>query len=195
VEKLRFSRPLAVTLLFQDCAEAFGFRVRSALTLSMGGKPERPLSTSLHLASIAGKATSTILSALRKAMPTSQGQQGEQLSQDSRTISNAWSENAEAANDYLSARIPYPRYIIDYIIAYHEHSAADKKVRWDAVLDLGCGPGQLAMLLSTKFQHVYGRDVSDDMISIAKTLPLMEKESLERVGLPKPHPECTFDFA
>ena len=107
---------------------------------------------------------------------------------------HAWSVSPQAASEYLRARMPYPPYIVDCILAYHQH-AGQTPARWDAVLDLGCGPGQLGLILSARFKHVYGRDISKDMLAIAKTLPDMDATDLEDVGLSKPPPGRTFDYA
>lgn len=107
---------------------------------------------------------------------------------------HAWSVSTEAASQYLRARIPIPPYLIDYCFAYHELSGKSP-AKWDAVLDLGCGPGQLAVHMSKRFKHVYGRDVSQQMIDIARTLPRMDDDELKEVGLFKPDPSRTFDYA
>jgi SAM-dependent methyltransferase len=107
---------------------------------------------------------------------------------------HAWSGSSEAASKYLGARIPYSQYLIDYIIAYHEH-ASEKPAKWDAVLDLACGPGQLGIHLSSRFKHIYGRDVSQQMLDIAKALPRLDQEQLRKFSLIKPAPDRTFDYA
>lgn len=110
-------------------------------------------------------------------------------------LGHAWSVSPEAASEYLRARIPYSPCLIDYLFAYHEHSSKGKAARWDAVLDLGCGPGQLGILMSARFKHIYGRDVSDEMIAIARTLAKMDNDELEELGLFKPADDRTFDYA
>lgn len=105
-------------------------------------------------------------------------------------------DSSETAIDYLSARVPVPQYIIDYILNFHEQSSAGHpKDKWRAMLDLGCGPGQFAIHFSSRFRYVYGRDVSDKMIQMAKKLLHLDRQSLENVGLPNPSAETTFDYA
>lgn len=105
----------------------------------------------------------------------------------------AWTVSSEAASEYLQARIPYQQFVIDTIFAYHEHSSKGK-AKWDACLDLGCGPGQLGIHMSRRFKKIYGRDVSQKMIDIARTLPHMEEEQLQEVGLFEPKADRSFDF-
>jgi ubiquinone/menaquinone biosynthesis C-methylase UbiE len=114
---------------------------------------------------------------------------------DLRGGGHAWSVSTEAASEYLRARIPFPQYLIDYCFAYHELSGR-KPAKWDAVLDLGCGPGQLAVHMNKRFKRIYGRDTSQNMIDIAKTLTTkMDDDELKEVGLFKPASDRIFDFA
>lgn len=125
----------------------------------------------------------------------SQGQSG--------NLQNTWAESAEAAHSYLRARVPYQQFLIDYVLAYHAHvgtkteGAAPRVPQYGAVLDLGCGPGQLGILLSQRFRKVYLRDVSDKMLATARTIVggQLDTDDMADVGLPVPPKNVDFDIA
>ncbi|UZJ56190.1 hypothetical protein CBS101457_005510 [Exobasidium rhododendri] len=168
----------------------------------MGSEPGWSASSSCKLSSLVKSATSAVVSTITRlkssSAASSEGDRHRrkrcQNLHDSDESIN-WSIRCEAASDYLLARIPIPQYVVDYVFAYHERSSNAEDVRWEAALDLGCGPGQLATHLSTRFRHIYGRDTDEQMIQIARALPRMDRESLQRLGLPKPPLGCTFDYA
>ncbi len=69
---------------------------------------------------------------------------------------------------YTKYRIAYPADLLEMILDF---CRAEGKGR---LLDLGCGTGQLAIPLSSHFQHVIGIDISNDMIREAKAVSLAE---------------------
>jgi SAM-dependent methyltransferase len=62
---------------------------------------------------------------------------------------------------YASGRLPYPRAMAD---ALHAALSLDGHGR---LLDVGCGPGSVALLLAPLFEHVVGIDADAEMIAEA----------------------------
>ncbi len=69
---------------------------------------------------------------------------------------------ASAAQHYLAGRPPYAKGLISRI-AEELHLGAE-----DAVMDLGCGPGQLAMLFAPFVKSVLAIDPSAEMLEVAR---------------------------
>lgn len=87
-------------------------------------------------------------------------------------------------DDYLASHTRPSDDLLDRALAYHRKQVSPS---WNTVLDLGCGAGQLSLLLSQHFQHVFARDPSVEMVALAELLCLQStEEELSRHGLPKP---------
>ena len=69
---------------------------------------------------------------------------------------------AAAAKHYLAGRPPYGRGLISRIVKDLRLGAKD------AVMDLGCGPGQLAMLFAPFVRSVLALDPSAEMLEVAR---------------------------
>lgn len=61
-------------------------------------------------------------------------------------------------------RIPYPPETYDLLVALRDGAKA-------RILDVGCGPGDLARLLAPRVERVDAVDASPPMIALGKTLP------------------------
>jgi len=75
-----------------------------------------------------------------------------------------WDESlyAGSAEFYATGRLPYPRAMADQLAA---------ELRLDGhgrLLDVGCGPGSVALLLAPLFESVVGVDADEDMIAEAR---------------------------
>jgi SAM-dependent methyltransferase len=64
------------------------------------------------------------------------------------------------SGDYAAYRPTYPPALIDYLASLCEHK--------DAALDVGCGTGQLSILLAECFKRVVGTDASAQQIEKAE---------------------------
>jgi ubiquinone/menaquinone biosynthesis C-methylase UbiE len=62
--------------------------------------------------------------------------------------------------DYASYRPTYPRELVDYLAGLCE--------RTDVALDVGCGTGQLSVLLAERFPWVVATDASEQQIARAE---------------------------
>ncbi|SCY02031.1 class I SAM-dependent methyltransferase [Microvirga guangxiensis] len=67
---------------------------------------------------------------------------------------------SEKSGDYAAHRPTYPRALIEYL--------ADMCRRTDVALDVGCGTGQLSVLLAERFRHVIATDASAQQIEKAQ---------------------------
>ncbi|PWN52861.1 S-adenosyl-L-methionine-dependent methyltransferase, partial [Violaceomyces palustris] len=112
-------------------------------------------------------------------------------------IGSAWSEASYVAGLYLKARTPYPQVIPHFIYDYHTYHVRrgdTLQPGWQAALDIGCGPGQLAIHLSTRFRRVLGIDPSEGMIALAETVKALGKEVLSSNGLPEVTQDSVIDY-
>jgi SAM-dependent methyltransferase len=66
---------------------------------------------------------------------------------------------AGSAAYYVRGRVPYPRELIDALVA---EAALDGTGR---LLDIGCGPGSLTLLLAAWFEQAIGLDADADMLA------------------------------
>ncbi|HEY8790245.1 MAG TPA: class I SAM-dependent methyltransferase [Actinopolymorphaceae bacterium] len=73
---------------------------------------------------------------------------------------------AGAARYYEQGRLPYPPGLAD---AFTERLGADGTGR---LLDVGCGPGSIALRLAARYRHVIGIDSDADMIAEAQRLAI-----------------------
>jgi SAM-dependent methyltransferase len=69
---------------------------------------------------------------------------------------------AGAAAHYLAGRMPYPARLAT---AFAEHLPASAR---DRLLDLGCGPGTLTLLLAALFDEVLAVDADAEMVRVAR---------------------------
>jgi SAM-dependent methyltransferase len=69
---------------------------------------------------------------------------------------------AGAAAFYVRGRVPYPPALVDLIAA---ELGLDGRGR---LLDLGCGPGSLTVLLAPRFEQAVGVDADEQMIAEAR---------------------------
>ncbi|KAN0065077.1 hypothetical protein ACQY0O_001572 [Thecaphora frezii] len=109
-------------------------------------------------------------------------------------LKSAWASKSYEASSYLRARTPYPKAVVDAIFAFHEqrrnsrsrdrNSVRGGSGRWGYALDLGCGPGQMALHLATRFDRVLGQDVSERMIELATVAKQLDAHELAQSGLP-----------
>ncbi|WP_218025143.1 class I SAM-dependent methyltransferase [Nocardia jejuensis] len=80
-------------------------------------------------------------------------------------VSNSWTWDPSlyrgSAEFYAHGRIPYPRALADALSA---ELGLDGSGR---LLDVGCGPGSLALLMAERFDEVIGLDADADMIDKA----------------------------
>ncbi|MET0531638.1 MAG: class I SAM-dependent methyltransferase, partial [Microvirga sp.] len=81
------------------------------------------------------------------------------------------------SGDYATYRPNYPRALIDYLASLCEHK--------DAALDVGCGTGQLSILLAERFKRVVATDASAQQIEKAEVHERVEYRaaSAENSGL------------
>lgn len=63
---------------------------------------------------------------------------------------------------YLACRPSYPPRIIDIVLTYH----AQRGGRFERAVDVGCGPGFVALELAPHFDHVSGIDPARKMVDI-----------------------------
>jgi SAM-dependent methyltransferase len=77
-------------------------------------------------------------------------------------VSRLWDDSlyAGAADFYLAGRLPYPARLADVL---RERLALDGSGR---LLDLGCGPGSLTLVLARLFQEVVAVDADPDMVRV-----------------------------
>jgi SAM-dependent methyltransferase len=80
--------------------------------------------------------------------------------------------------DYAAYRPTYPRALINYL--------ADQCTQTKLALDVGCGTGQLSVLLADRFEHVIATDASAQQIEKAEAHERVEYRvaPAERSGLP-----------
>ncbi|MET1027021.1 MAG: class I SAM-dependent methyltransferase [Dongiaceae bacterium] len=71
-----------------------------------------------------------------------------------------------AAEHYLAGRPPYPPQLIEHVVGLCGVTAADR------VLDLGCGPAQLARALAPFAREVVAVDPEPEMLALARQLTL-----------------------
>jgi len=70
---------------------------------------------------------------------------------------------AEAADWYLRYRLPYPAPLLDEIVSRAGlHEGAGR------LLDLGCGPGRLALALAPRFAEVWALDFEPRMVAAGR---------------------------
>jgi ubiquinone/menaquinone biosynthesis C-methylase UbiE len=74
----------------------------------------------------------------------------------------------------LRSKLPIDRYkkSLDFLLKRHEVLAKEIKPR-STVLDVGCGPGLLACFLAKKKCRVYGIDLEEDNLRVARRLSKM----------------------
>lgn len=84
----------------------------------------------------------------------------------------AFASSGFDAEKYFASRPRYNAEIFNLIYAYHEkvHQGSEGG-RFDAAVDLGCGPGQSAYPQMTRFRHVAGVDPSQKMLTQARSIP------------------------
>ncbi|MDP9180630.1 MAG: class I SAM-dependent methyltransferase [Chloroflexota bacterium] len=69
---------------------------------------------------------------------------------------------AGAAPYYARYRVPYPQPVIDDIVSHYKLDGTGR------LLDLGCGPGTLTLLLAPHFSQVLAVDLQPEMIDEAR---------------------------
>lgn len=69
-----------------------------------------------------------------------------------------------SARFYAAGRVAYPAEIVDVLVAALELDGSGR------LLDVGCGPGSLTLLLAPCFEEVIGVDADPDMLSEAARL-------------------------
>lgn len=80
--------------------------------------------------------------------------------------SSLWSSDDEAYwETYLSARPKYSSAFYDRVFAYHFDHAPGSS---DVAVDIGAGPGQVAQVLATRFQHVIVNDPNEPHLQAAR---------------------------
>ena len=79
-------------------------------------------------------------------------------------MARLWDDSlyAGSAEFYLNGRLPYPERLAD---VFRDHLGLDGTGR---LLDLGCGPGSLSLLLAASFDEVLGVDADADMIRVGQ---------------------------
>lgn len=85
---------------------------------------------------------------------------------------------SERSGDYAAHRPTYPRALINYLVSLCENT--------DAALDVGCGNGQLSILLADRFKCVVATDASAQQIASAQAHERVEYRvaPAENSGLP-----------
>ncbi|PRP78701.1 hypothetical protein PROFUN_13440 [Planoprotostelium fungivorum] len=86
------------------------------------------------------------------------------IRQSRRVFMAAFSKKAFDAANYLSHRPVYPATLLNKIVNNHK----DNGGALNTLLDIGCGPGQIAHELSKQFTKVIAIDPSSNMISMAR---------------------------
>ena len=66
------------------------------------------------------------------------------------------------AEHYLRYRLPYPRALLEDLLARVGALEADR------MLDLGCGPGRIALELAARFRDVWAIDVEPEMVEVGR---------------------------
>lgn len=91
---------------------------------------------------------------------------------------------SERSGDYATYRPTYPRALVEYLAGLCEST--------DAALDVGCGTGQLSVLLAERFKRVVATDASEQQIEKANAHERVEYRvaPAENSGLP----EHSFDL-
>ncbi|KAL1894852.1 hypothetical protein Sste5346_005539 [Sporothrix stenoceras] len=74
--------------------------------------------------------------------------------------------NAEQGKHYAQARPDYHASVYEYITTKHKETGG----QFDTLVDLGCGPGNVARSLAPHFAHAFGVDPAPGMIATAKEL-------------------------
>jgi 2-polyprenyl-3-methyl-5-hydroxy-6-metoxy-1,4-benzoquinol methylase len=79
-------------------------------------------------------------------------------------VARLWDDSlyAGSAEFYLKGRLPYPERLAD---VFRRHLSLDGTGR---LLDLGCGPGSLSLLLAPLFDEVLAVDADADMIRVGQ---------------------------
>jgi SAM-dependent methyltransferase len=79
-------------------------------------------------------------------------------------VAGLWDDSlyAGSAAFYAVGRLPYPQRLADEL---QQRLTLDGRGR---LLDLGCGPGSLALLLAPLFDQVVGVDADNDMLRVAR---------------------------
>ena len=71
---------------------------------------------------------------------------------------------AGAARYYTTGRVPYPAGVADALVATLDLDGTGR------LLDVGCGPGSLTLLLAPHFTEAIGVDAASDMLAEAARL-------------------------
>ena len=99
---------------------------------------------------------------------------------ETQTTIKAYNANAHAFADKFMEHSPYITQVLEF---------AKLLVAGDSVLDIGCGPGNVAkQLLTTKSLHLTGIDLSDEMVKLAcENAPLATffRQDIREAAFPK----------
>lgn len=80
-------------------------------------------------------------------------------------------ESIQIVSKYIKYRPKLVPEIAEFITSNMKRNSKTKTVtHWDTLLDVGCGGGQATSLLAPYFDNVYGIDVSEQQILMAKQL-------------------------
>ncbi|ERS96917.1 hypothetical protein HMPREF1624_06244 [Sporothrix schenckii ATCC 58251] len=74
--------------------------------------------------------------------------------------------NAKQGEHYANARPDYHPSVYDFVTTTHKATGG----QFDILVDLGCGPGNVARALAPQFAHAYGIDPAPGMLATAKEL-------------------------
>jgi len=78
-------------------------------------------------------------------------------------------ESAAIAKSYAEFRPTHPLQLVDKIREFQrKHSEMEENKKFDLMIDVGCGSGQISKLFSNDFQKIVGIDVSAEQIKQAK---------------------------
>ena len=80
-------------------------------------------------------------------------------------MADIFSSETYDTESYLKSRSTYPTLLYDTILEYHTRNSDGSR---DLVVDVGCGPGQVASVLHEYFKQVIAVDPSTSMLETAR---------------------------
>lgn len=80
--------------------------------------------------------------------------------------------------NYAKYRNDYPRELYEVIVAFHEENARYSP-NDELCVDLGCGSGQVAKVMATKYKKVVATDPSDSMLQTCRSLLAEKYDNVE----------------
>src|SRR5205085_117343 len=99
---------------------------------------------------------------------------------------------AGVAQDYARYRLPYPRVLLDEVMAQANLPAEPR------LLDLACGPGRTALPIADRFAEVWAVDQEPDMVEAerreASALPTRARSMSSQIRKETSEPPASSTF-